>query len=130
MKNPYKLKYQCAETIESVSKMIKEQGDASWKLWLFEFVDAFRRQTDFTLIESPPVADVSLRMRCLLDATTEALCAEKNITSPQWCRELRVLPEPWFVSECENLKAMALVESPVYFRKRNIFVLNNFLRRA
>jgi hypothetical protein len=30
----------------------------------------------------------------------------------------------------ESLKAMALVESPVWFRRRNIFVLGNFLDRA
>ncbi|NCO37375.1 MAG: hypothetical protein COZ06_23865 [Armatimonadetes bacterium CG_4_10_14_3_um_filter_66_18] len=40
------------------------------------------------------------------------------------------LPEPWFVSGIENLKATALVESPTHFRKRRIFVLGNFLERA
>jgi hypothetical protein len=30
----------------------------------------------------------------------------------------------------ENLKASALVESPVHYRKRKIFVLANFLERA
>jgi hypothetical protein len=34
------------------------------------------------------------------------------------------------VSGVENLKAMALVESPAWFRRRNVFVLGNFLNRA
>jgi hypothetical protein len=40
------------------------------------------------------------------------------------------LPDPWFVAGIENLKASALVESPVQFRRNNIFVLGNFLSRA
>lgn len=40
------------------------------------------------------------------------------------------LPEPWFVAGVENLKATALVESPLPFRRNNIFVLGNFLSRA
>jgi hypothetical protein len=40
------------------------------------------------------------------------------------------LEEPWFVTGIENLKAMAIVESPVFFRRRLIFVLENFLSRV
>jgi hypothetical protein len=43
---------------------------------------------------------------------------------------VEALDSPWFVAGIENLKASALVESPVRFRKRNIFVLANFLERA
>jgi hypothetical protein len=41
-----------------------------------------------------------------------------------------VLPRPWFVAGVENLKATALVESPLPFRRNNVFVLGNFLSRA
>jgi hypothetical protein len=41
-----------------------------------------------------------------------------------------LLPAPWFVAGVENLKASALVESPVQFRRNNVFVLGNFLARA
>ena len=40
------------------------------------------------------------------------------------------LDKPWFVSGFENLKSTALIESPLNFRKRNIFVLGNFLTRV
>jgi hypothetical protein len=40
------------------------------------------------------------------------------------------LSEPWFVSGMENLKASALLESPLPFRRNNVFVLGNFLSRA
>jgi hypothetical protein len=38
--------------------------------------------------------------------------------------------DPWFVSGMESLKAIALVESPLPFRLRKIFVLENFLSRV
>lgn len=37
---------------------------------------------------------------------------------------------PWFVAGMENLKAIALAESPLRFRLRKIFVLENFLSRV
>jgi len=49
---------------------------------------------------------------------------------PWWANRPLVLAEPWFVSGMENLKATALVESPVQFRRNNVFVLGNFLSRA
>ena len=49
---------------------------------------------------------------------------------PQWTAAVGCLDRPWFVSGFESLKASALVESPVPFRSRNVFVLANFLERA
>lgn len=40
------------------------------------------------------------------------------------------LKDPWFVTGIENLKAIAIVESPVFFRRRKIFTLQNFPGRA
>jgi len=50
--------------------------------------------------------------------------------APDWAQKDHCLPEPWFVAEMESLKASALVESPAYYKKNNIFVLENFLKRA
>jgi hypothetical protein len=60
----------------------------------------------------------------------DALCHEQGVEAPDWPSAVGVLPDPWFVSGTENLKASALLESPVRFRRRNIFVLSNFLSRA
>jgi hypothetical protein len=38
--------------------------------------------------------------------------------------------KPWFVAGMENLKAIAVAESPLRFRIRKIFVLENFLSRV
>jgi len=55
---------------------------------------------------------------------------ELGVESPPWAMRSYYLPEPWFVSEVESLKAMAIQESPLFFRRNNIFVLDNFLSRA
>lgn len=42
----------------------------------------------------------------------------------------RSLPRPWFAGGLKNLKAILLAESPVAFRRRNLFVSANTLSRA
>jgi hypothetical protein len=79
---------------------------------------------------APPIPQTSARVRSLLASTVETLCAERGLPRPWWCGGVDVLPMPWFVAGIENLKATALVESPAHFRKRNVFVLANFLARA
>jgi len=118
------------DSIVSVSRRLCAESDASWKLWLFEFVDAFRRCPSENLVASPPVLETSDPIRCLLASTVETLCGERSIPVPWWCGGVGPLASPWFVANVENLKATALVESPAQFRKRNIFVLGNFLVRA
>jgi len=70
------------------------------------------------------------RERALLNATAKYLCWELNISVPDWASQFMWLKVPWFVSGVENLKAMALLESPIEFRANNIFVLENFLSRV
>lgn len=119
-----------SDSVHAVSRMICTEGEDRWRLWLFEFVDAFRRQPSSRLIECPPVPGTSEKIAGLLAATVEALCDETDTAVPWWCMGVAPLPDPWFVCGLESLKASALMESPVYFRQRNIFVLANFLERA
>lgn len=118
------------DSVVAVSRKINADGEASWKLWLFEFVDAFRRSPREELVRLPPCADTNDKIRTLLACTVETLCDECGVACPWWCGGVGVLPEPWFVSGIERLKAIALVESPGRYRRRNIFVLANFLARA
>ncbi|MDO8528155.1 MAG: helix-turn-helix transcriptional regulator [Deltaproteobacteria bacterium] len=118
------------DAIKMISIKICREGGASWKIWLFNFVDAFRHHKTKEYIEVAPISKTPEKIKALLASTVEMLCEEMEIKTPEWCRGVSELSEPWFVSGVENLKAMALVESPVHFRKRNIFVLENFLKRA
>lgn len=118
------------DSVIFTSERVVEDGEASWKIWLFDFVDAFRESRSKALIEDPPIRDTPLKILSLLTSVVESLCDEAGMEIPAWCDPVPLLSRPWFVSGTENLKAMALVESPVHFRKRNIFVLGNFLGRA
>lgn len=116
-------------SIRMISEQIARAGEASWRLWLFNFVDHFRNNPKPELIQLSPCLKISKRLMALVAATVETLCEEQGLASPAWCEGVPLLAVPWFVSGVENLKPSALVESPVHFRKRNIFVLGNFLER-
>jgi hypothetical protein len=92
-------------------------------------VDAFRAHPSVELLD-PPAAELDDRLQALCASTVEALCAEKGLRAPAWCAGVPPLEHPWFVAGIENLKAIVLVESPAWFRARNVFVLGNFLERA
>ena len=117
------------DSIPEISIRMLLDGFDSWKTHLFDFVDAFRATVRNELLE-PPAYGLDARLQALCASTAEALCAEKAQNAPAWCAGVPSLPSPWFVSGIENLKAMSLVESQVWFRSRNIFVLGNFLSRA
>lgn len=118
------------DSIYIISRKILQEGDTSWKTHLFDFVDAFRRTHDTALISEPPHPALSPCISALIAATVETLCDDAKTSAPLWCSAIAPLPNPWFVSGLENLKASAVLESPVYFRSRNIFVLASFLARA
>ncbi|MBI2082263.1 MAG: helix-turn-helix transcriptional regulator [Deltaproteobacteria bacterium] len=117
------------DSVVGISEHILEEGEGSWKSWLFSFVDAFRTKPKRGFVDLSPLPETPVSMKALLASTVETLCDEVGMTCPEWCQSVPPLAEPWFVSGMESLKAMALIESPVHFRKRNIFVLENFLKR-
>lgn len=118
------------ESAFCASMRIIFDGFDSWKVHLFDFVDAFRAAPAPALLRTPPTAELDPRLAALLASTVETLCAEQGWTPPPWSAGVSPLPRPWFVSGVESLKASALLESPVRFRRRNLFVLSNFLSRA
>ena len=118
------------DSIAVISEKILEKGGMEWKGELFNFVDRFREDPRRERIESSPAPGLSPKIRALLASTVESLCVAAKAAIPEWCDAVPPLADPWFVSGMESLKASALAESPVFFRKRNIFVLENFLERA
>jgi len=100
-----------------------------WLIPFMDFVDDFRRSPHAVNIDQAPTTG-SGRLDALLASTVEYLCREQGCPAPAWVSTVPSCAEPWFVSGVENLKAMALAASPVDFRKRKIFVLENFLSRV
>ena len=100
-----------------------------WKIPLMEFVDDFRRDRDPAMVAEPfRLSDE--RKDAVLASVIETLCDELDIAIPAWLHDVPPCKEPYFVAEMENLKAMSLVETPIHFRLRKVFVMENFLHRA
>jgi transcriptional regulator with XRE-family HTH domain len=112
------------------SVRILADGFDSWRIHLMDFVDRFRAKPTPDLVRTPPAMDLDPSLAALLASTVDTLCAEQGWDPPDWSASVRALRDPWFVAGVENLKVSALVESPVRFRRRNLFVLGNFLARA
>lgn len=106
-----------------------QQGVTDWASF-FDAVDDARRQRRFDSLKKLYSRSRRTRERALLNSTACALAAEWSSAPPWWAMRPLVLAEPWFVSGVENLKASALLESPIQFRRNNVFVLGNFLARA
>jgi hypothetical protein len=105
------------------------KGVTDW-VPFFDAVDEVRRSRRFEALKRIYSRSRRTRERALLNSTACALAAELGDAPPWWAMRPLLLPEPWFVAGVENLKASALVESPIQFRRNNIFVLGNFLSRA
>ena len=106
-----------------------QQGVTDW-VSFFDAVDEVRRSRSFVALKRLYSRSRRTRERALLNSTACALAAELGDAPPWWAMRPLLLPEPWFVAGVENLKASALVESPLPFRRNNVFVLANFLSRA
>lgn len=113
-------------------QVVKEQIERNpthWSLYLMDFVDDFRYYKDINMVKQPfPLNNE--RVDALLASTAEQLCDELGELPPTWLEKVPACKKPWFVAGIENLKAIALAESPLRFRIRKIFVLENFLSRA
>jgi len=113
-------------------KETKQQIEAdpkNWAVYLMDFVDDFRYYKDSSTI-AEPLQLTDEKWDALLASTVEYLCDEIGMESPEWLQKVPACKIPWFVSGMENLKAIALAESPLQFRIRKIFVLENFLSRV
>ena len=101
----------------------------NWRIYLMDFVDDFRYYKDPRMV-AEPFEPSDERTDALLASTAEALCDELGIEPPEWLASVPACREPYFVGGLENLKAISIVESPLRFRIRKIFVLENFLSRV
>ncbi|MEI7880704.1 MAG: hypothetical protein WCI95_07495 [bacterium] len=130
------------QTVRDISRMWNEallRGEDLPLLMLGDLLDDFRQRCStpeekLTLVRDTPVwLDVETHADCnaYLAAVTETLCREASIPPPAWTETpLCYLHRPWFAGGLETLKAILLVESPVPFRRRNLFVSANALARA
>ncbi len=66
-----------------------------------------------------------------LSAMAECLSYRDGCPAPAWVFDARFfLDKPWFASPIDGLRPLLLMESPVCFRRTNLFVSKNALSRA
>lgn len=100
-----------------------------WKIYFYDFVDDFRFHKNLSAVAESFECDND-KFDALLASTVEALCAELNLETPVWTKNVSACDKPFFVAGFENLKATSIVESPLAYRKRKIFVTASFLQRV
>lgn len=115
-------------TLKETSKEMAREPQ-HWCMHLMNFVDDFRYYKDPGAM-AEPFEQADPKMDALLASTAESLCDELNLEPPTWLADVPDCSEPFFVGELQNLKAISIVESPLRFRMRKIFVLENFLFRV
>ena len=129
-------------TIHEISRIWNDEvqrGQALSLLLLGDLLDDFRQRCSTPeerlalVCETPVWLDVETHADCnaYLAAVAETLCREAALPPPAWTESpLCYLHRPWFAGGMETLKAILLVESPVPFRRRNLFVSANALVRV
>lgn len=115
-------------TLQETKKRIA-QDPQYWEIHFANFLDDFRRHHSLRAITQPLQLD-NRKLDALLASTAEALCDEAGLEPPLWLSGVPECELPFFVGEIERLKAISIVESPLRFRIRKIFVLENFLNRV
>lgn len=115
-------------TLRETKEKIEREPEC-WQIHLANFVDNFRYYKDPHAL-AEPFERSNRKVDALLASTAESLCDEIGLTPPSWLSEVPECAEPYFVGEMERLKAISIVESPLRFRMRKIFVLENFLSRV
>ena len=115
-------------TLEELAKDIQKDPE-NWEIPFMNFVDDFRRYKAPRSI-ALPANSINEKLDALIASMVEYLCHEQELEVPPWVLQVPACQKPWFVSGIENLKAITLVESPLEFRIRKIFVLDNFLSRV
>lgn len=115
-------------TLKETKEKINADSE-NWKLYFYDFVDDFRYCKSVDLI-SEAFEFNNEKFDALLASTAEKLCEELSLEIPKWLSEIPSCKTPFFVAGFENLKATAIVESPLHFRIRNVFVTESFLQRV
>lgn len=127
------------KTVREISRawaLAVQSGQKPPTLDLRNLLDDFRRHSPtpedkMALVVDIPEPTGEPETDACLAATVESLCREASLNPPAWTElPSTYLPLPWFAIGLQSLKATLLAESPVAFRRRNLFVSANALYRV
>ena len=122
------------EVAQQIRSVLAGEGEDTARRIAFSFVEAFDKadqERRSQLVAGGPPSTGDRRYDALLGALVEHLCARFGLPSPAWTEEPgRFLEEWWFVSGLRNLHATALVQSPISFARRGVFICDGALEYA
>ena len=115
-------------------KSWQQESDYSWNsFWLMfgSFLDYFYKIKDLNILKDEPNYDnnVSSEIKSFVAASVDYLCNDNN--TPDWVKEKKyILKDPFFPSNVTgSIKVIMLIESPIEFKSRNIYVTSSVLSR-
>ena len=113
----------------------QNEKNYSWEsFWLMfgSFLDLYYLKKDPAMFAKKPSYNdnVPIQIRAFIDAATDYLL--RDSTPPAWVKNPdNTLEEPFFPSSLKGaIRAIMLIESPVEFKVRNIYVTHDVLTRA
>ena len=114
----------------------KENNDFSWNsFWLMfgTFLDRFYAEKDVNLLKEEPLwDDIPKEIQSFVSSSVDYLSNSINEKTPTWAMNKKYeLKEPFFPSDLKgDIRAVMLIESPIEYKVRNIYVLGNVLTRC
>jgi hypothetical protein len=123
-------------TIAEVVKLTSRNTN-DFEIHLGNFLDEFYRSSESTksnMVKDEPESfnNISQQTYAFVAGTTEKLCNDSSIVPPRWIfKDEYTLKEPMFAMDAKGtLRLYLLVESPIEFVVRNVFVTENCLQRV
>jgi hypothetical protein len=117
-----------------VATCLAENDEPSARRLAFRFVEQFDKADDADrqrMIEIAPGPTGDLRYEALFASLVEYCCVRHDVNPPPWVEDPgRFLEEWWFVSGIRSLYADAVVHSPVSFKRRGVFIIEDSLTYA
>ena len=88
---------------------------------LNDFLNSFKKGDSLTILPEPEL-ELSARTANIIAAMIEHTAAKKNVAAPAWVKKIKPLSFPVFGTNLRNLREYLLVNTPVEFRQRNLFI--------
>ena len=106
------------------------RGEEGFDILFRDFLHEFNARPSETALKEEPYPLDKIK-DAYLAAAAEQLAYQNDFSIPEWVYKNKYfLEEPFFASSNEGLKPLLIMESPVPFRRRGIFVSANALKTA
>ncbi len=105
-----------------VSKLSKSEKTSLVFAEINDFLNKLTKDEFKEATDEKPKANISNYHLNYLAAMVEYSANRKKVDPPKWVNEIDPLNEPVFGSKLKNLRTHLLLNSPIPFRKRNIFI--------